>query len=121
MPRATGKLSTEDEEVWRAYTQSLAHHRDVRPTAGIYSTGSVPRSLDLHGHTLHSAWHAFAGFVRMHVEFRSRDAVVVTGGSGRIREEFEHWCADNPDVTGCDPMVSPRGKIGSFRVRFRRS
>lgn len=71
--------------------------------------------------TLHAAWAVFGSFVSAHLLKGTKEVTVVTGGSGRMREEFRHWCDGMPGVASCGEIRSASGKVGSFRVRLRRS
>jgi predicted Rossmann-fold nucleotide-binding protein len=121
MARNSRGLSDEDAEVWRLYTEKLLGDAHPRPVQAIIRVDDAGGVLDLHGYPLQDAWVLFSSFVDRHMAKGSRHAIVVTGGSGRMREEFEHWCSSKAGVASCEPIRSRGGKIGSFRIGFRRS
>jgi DNA-nicking Smr family endonuclease len=121
MKRDRRGLTTEDAEVWKAYTDGMASSRVCRMPIVAFRAEVQSTRLDLHGYSLQSAWTMFNEFVESHHGAGSRSVTVVTGESGAMRLEFPSWCEASRFVSGFSPMPSPRGKVGSFLVRIRRS
>lgn len=120
MSRDTKHLSPDDSEVWESFTKRLGENTHGRPAPHIYYDDALGDRLDLHGYTLHAAWLAFSDFIGSHRSRGTREVVVVTGSSGRMREEFSHWCDAVDGIAGCHALPSTSGKVGAYRVRLRR-
>ncbi len=76
----------------------------------------IPRhaKLDLHQRTVEQAWDAIMNLATSGV----RDAVIITGASGKLKPLFQSWAQDSvlaPYITSITPINN-----GSFAVKFRR-
>ena len=49
------------------------------------------RKLDLHGFTLEEAYQEFTDFIYAAYQENISKVEIITGKSGRIRQEFPHW------------------------------
>lgn len=109
-----------DEALWRAYIQDVAplikNSLPVKPTAPpLLILPRFGHTLDLHGLSLSVAYASTIEFLT-DVHARFRYATIITGLSGSIRHEFEHWLAGFPIQ-----RVEPINGGGGFRIYFRKN
>ena len=76
----------------------------------------VSTTLDLHGMTVQEAHGRVQSFVHQARRAGHERIVVITGRSGRIKQEFADWMCLNPDVRRFTEMNGG----GAFEVRLRR-
>jgi DNA-nicking Smr family endonuclease len=72
--------------------------------------------IDLHGYTVHSAWHIFNDRVT-DAYFAKRKTVTVITGQGAIMHEFQTWCLNHPRIKGC--TRTPYNP-GSFKISLKK-
>jgi hypothetical protein len=110
-----GRQPTEEEcRLWQRYLERMSEPVPV-PT----HSPPKPRTacvLDLHGMTAAEAYAAFCAFVAGG-KGGYKYLTVVTGKSGVIRREFEHWTANCADIRRVDTLNGG----GAFRVYLRKS
>ena len=113
----------EDTRLWLAVTQNVERlhcKRKVLPTVPFDIAIRLPphwgHTLDLHGMTMDNAYAAVLDFIQMS-RHRYRFVTVVTGASGPIRQEFEHWVAGVSYVRRVEAL--PGG--GAMRLHFRQT
>jgi len=106
-----------DERIWDHVRRTVTPLGE--PCPGPRRGGSWPGpalAVDLHGDRVHAAHARVREVVRGARDRGIPHVVVVTGRSGRIREEFPTWAALSPDVRRAEPL---RGG-GAFRVELAR-
>lgn len=109
------QLSEQDRRDWELYIQKVLNS-PVKIMPSNYKQIELPKRLDLHGLTLHEAYHRFNTFVHQHSEIGKSEVVVITGKSGQISREFTNWCRQTHCVKKWEPVVDSRGGVGSYRV-----
>ncbi len=70
--------------------------------------------VDLHNHTIEQAWDKIMNLATSGV----RDAVIITGASGVLRQTFPQW-AENSILTPFIVSYAPINN-GSFSVKFKK-
>jgi len=110
-------LSESDKAVWTAWVSKyMKSNINVRPLWNKNKADSISTRLDLHGYTVHDAFHAVAEFVEQHQSLKTKKLVIVTGKSGIISREFKHWLVGFKCVNRVEPMQDSRGGIGSYKI-----
>lgn len=110
-------LSEQDRKDWELYIQKVFKSPEaVLPR--IEKEIDLAKRLDLHGMTVHQAYHRFKNFVSEHAEIGTSDVVVITGKSGQISREFTSWCRKIAFIKKWEPVVDSRGGIGSYRIKL---
>ena len=109
------QLSEQDRKDWELYIEKvLKSPQKIIPAN--FKQIELPKRLDLHGMTLHEAYHRFNSFVHEHSEIGKSEVVIITGKSGQIYREFTNWCRQVSCVKKWEPVIDSRGGIGSYRV-----
>ena len=115
-------MHDEDTRLWLAVTQDVTrlHAKDtVQPAVPFDIAIRLPEvrhTLDLHGMTMADAYAAVLDFIQLS-RHRYRFVTVVTGISGPIRQEFEHWLDGLADIRRAETL--PGG--GAMRLHFRQT
>lgn len=72
--------------------------------------------VDLHGLTVADAHRRVDEVIAMAAHHHEEHVTIVTGRSGIIRREFEHWVAGKAGVAGIEELNGG----GAFRLRLRK-
>lgn len=116
-----GRTPRADEiRLWQLYVGNVQRRQPItlpsqQTPSSRPSEARTGGHLDLHGLTAQVAYTAFQAFVGGSVG-RYKSVTVVTGRSGLIRREFEHWIAAHPDIRRAEPLNGG----GAFRVYLRK-
>lgn len=88
----------------------------------------IDATLDLHGHTLSSAYPALARFIQRAQRRGDRTVIVVTGvgrgGEGVLKRAFPDWLSVSeirPLISGYAPAHRSHGGAGAFYVFIKRA
>ena len=111
-------LSNDDIRVWTQYLSGNS------PMSILPITRELPRVkissvLDLHGLTLQNAFNEFKNWINSHQLAGTKTVKVVTGQSGKIKQEFPIWCSNIPFIKHCDPILNSIGTYGSFKILMK--
>lgn len=82
----------------------------------VHPVRNVNHTWDLHGMTLMDA-HAKVNREIDESRQLFKYMTFITGKSGRMREEFAHWLAQNAHVSRCEPTHDG----GAFRIWFKKT
>jgi len=74
-------------------------------------------SLDLHGYTVHNAWHKFNEHVRDCYQSGKKKTIVITG-HGQIGNELIAWVHNNQYTEHCE-RLDPN--TGAYRIKIRKN
>lgn len=72
--------------------------------------------LDLHGYTVHNAWHAFTEHLSDCYYKGVKETVIVTG-HGQIGNEIIAWVHNNPHARYCERMDP---NTGAYNVKLHK-
>ena len=64
--------------------------------------------LDLHGHTVHTAWRRFREYTERCYRAGNKKIIVITG-HGIMGQEFPGWCAADPYVVSVSRLDPNKG------------
>lgn len=64
--------------------------------------------LDLHGHTVHTAWRRFREYTERCYRAGNKKIIVITG-HGIMGQEFPGWCAADPYVSSVSRLDPNKG------------
>jgi len=116
-------LRDEDRRLWQSVMQNVQplnqkQRAEYSPPASIKKSPQpqIPHhTWDLHGMTLPEAHQLALSKIHNNTQFNSM--LFITGKSGQIQQEFEHWVQNCKTV---QKVVPERGG-GSFRVYFKKT
>lgn len=72
--------------------------------------------LDLHGYTVHNAWHVFTEHVSKCYDVGVKKTVIITG-HGQISKELIAWVHNNPYTQTCE-RLDPN--TGAYEVKIKK-
>ena len=108
-----------DVSDWQAFAASVCpthdkHPPPISPKLVVAPRRAEPRCLDLHGLDVREAHHRTMEYLQT---THARSVTVVTGRSGRIRQEFCRWLEQCESVHRVEELNGG----GAFRVHRRKS
>jgi DNA-nicking Smr family endonuclease len=116
-------MTDADKALWLSAMQDVAQmaRRDIPnpPKVKLPSISVVKQFnpvLDLHGHAVASAHETVFGHIKEAWNNNVRTVVVITGRSGLIRDEFQHWLDCHPDVRKIETINGD----GAFKLRLKK-
>jgi DNA-nicking Smr family endonuclease len=114
------ELSNEDKEVWSTFVQQSlkSSSRFYIPDKGLDQ--SLRYKLDLHGCTVQQAFVKTRNFLEEHWAVGSKYAIIITGKSGKIADEFKFWIDNLGFVKSCIPLTDTSGTHGAYKITFYR-
>ena len=74
------------------------------------------RKLDLHGFTLEEAYEEFTDFIYSAYQDGVSKVEIITGKSGKIRQEFPHWSESSHQIQ----YIETSWHGGSFIVKIEK-
>jgi hypothetical protein len=126
LQKANRMITKADLELWRQYIKgvdpvgSAPRPYSRRPRFLEFSTRyRKAKSLDLHGLTLQEAFLTFINFVKGAYLDKIPEITIITGRSGKIRQEFPGW-VDHPRIGNLIREVIAKNE-GSFVIKFKKT
>lgn len=112
-------LTGDDRRVWRYVSRKVTPYGtpEVRRTLPPYPSTQFHHTLDLHNHTLKDAHVAALAHVERASSLGFSKVTVITGKSGPISTEFQHWLKSRADVRKAVPLNDG----GAWEVWLKRS
>ena len=74
------------------------------------------RKLELHGFTLEEAYQEFTDFIYAAYQENISKVEIITGKSGRIRQEFPHWAESSHQIR----YIEASWHEGSYIVKIQK-